>query len=258
MALADVQHLRQFALVAVVGFEPFAEGREVNGHVCGSPMLSLIPKSCLSLSKRRNVSRDFFDKNEIFWYSDKPFACVGLTVHEQGTLVVKRRSRMTTDAKHRVRRRIRARLDELGMTGREVAKALDKSDAWISGVLSGAQALSLEDLDAVARTLRMSPSDLTRLDDSELRELRPHELRWLRHYNRWPSQHQERFLRVLDYFAVTTPDQDSATLLDLWRDLALPDRRRLRAYLKSLLEGRPQPSESPDDDLPDQASDTRG
>lgn len=172
--------------------------------------------------------------------------------------MVKRRSIVTIDAKHRVRKRIRARLDELGMTGREVANALGKSDAWISGVLSGAQALSLEDLDLVARTLRTNPSDLTRLDDSELRELSPHEMRWLRHYRTWPGQHQERFLRVLDYFAVAAPDQDSAKLLDLWRDLTLPDRRRLRVYLMSLLAGRLPPSTPPDDDPPDQANDRDG
>jgi transcriptional regulator with XRE-family HTH domain len=155
---------------------------------------------------------------------------------------------MGADAKMRVARRIRARLDELGMTGRELAQSEGKSDAWISGVLKGSQGLQLEDLDWVARKLRLSPSELVRHDDSELRELRPSEMRLLRHYQQWPDQIQERWLRVLDYFAASTPDPESARLLDQWRELSLSDRRRLRNMLERLLQGTPPQTDEPASD----------
>jgi len=151
------------------------------------------------------------------------------------------------DAKTRVRKRIRARLDELGMTGRELANAgrPPKSDAWISGVLSGAQGLQLEDLDWVAEKLRLSPSELVREDKSELRELRPHEMKALRHYQSLPSQIQDRLLRVFDYFAAATPDQEGARFLEAWKDMSTLERRELREYLETLRKDRLRRSDGP-------------
>lgn len=163
--------------------------------------------------------------------------------------VLRMRRRMTTNtAKARVRERIRARLEELGMTGREVAWALGKSDSWISGILHDEQGLQLEDLDAVAEYLRLSPTELVRYDDSELRELRPHEMRLLRHYQQWPWQIQERWLRVLDYFAITTPDQDIAKMVDRLRDMSPPKRRRLRRFLDGPLPDTLQLDDEPASD----------
>lgn len=162
--------------------------------------------------------------------------------------VVGRRRRMATDAKSRVRQRIRARLDELGMTGRELAQANPggpKSDGWISGVLNGAQGLQLEDLDWVADKLRMNPSELVRLDSSELRELKPHEMRLLRHYQQLPEQIQERILRVLDYYSATVPDPEGARLVEHYKELSQPDRRILRNFVDKLLRGTLPPDDEP-------------
>ncbi len=161
---------------------------------------------------------------------------------------------MSADAKTRVRKRIRARLDELNMTGRELANAIPaklgqpKGDAWISGVLSGKQGLSLDDLDAVADKLNLPPSELVRADNSELRELRPHEMHLLRHYQSWPAPVQERWLRILDYFSMLTADREAAELVDVWRELSIRDRKLLRRYLQQLQSDTPPGTGGPDDD----------
>lgn len=160
---------------------------------------------------------------------------------------------MGKDAMSRVRRRIRERLDELGMTGRELVQAMNppKSDAWISGILAGSQGLQLENLDEVAAILRLSPTELTRHDDADLRELTPSEMRLLRHYQNWPSEIQQRWLRMLDYFAASAPDPDGAKLLDRWRDLPLRDRRALHEFLDTLerrLRGNFPPTGEPSND----------
>ncbi len=161
---------------------------------------------------------------------------------------------MKIDARTRLRKRIRARLDELNMTGRELANAVPakfgetRSDGWISGLLAGAQALSLDDLDAVADKLNLPPSELVRHDDSELRELRPHEMRLLRHYQGWPAPIQERWLRILDYFSMLTADREAAELIDAWKELPIRDRKMLRRYLQQLQADTTEGTDAPDDD----------
>jgi transcriptional regulator with XRE-family HTH domain len=125
---------------------------------------------------------------------------------------------VTRDVQARIRKRIRDRLDDLGMTGRELAKACGNSDGWISGLLEGRQGLHWKDFDRVAEKLGLSPSELVRYDDSELRELTPSEMRVLRHFREWPESIKHRWLDVLDYFAATAPDQETAGLLVHLRD----------------------------------------
>lgn len=125
---------------------------------------------------------------------------------------------MTRDVQARIRKRIRDRLDELGMTGRELAQACGNSDGWVSGLLEGRQGLHWKDFDRVAAKLGLSPSELVRYDDSELRELTPSEMRLLRHFQEWPEPIRHRWLDVLDYFASTAPDSETAGLLVHLRD----------------------------------------
>jgi transcriptional regulator with XRE-family HTH domain len=91
---------------------------------------------------------------------------------ERGT-VVSRTFMATKDVQVRIRARIRTRLDELGMTARELARSVGHDDAWISGVLRGAHGIHWKDFDAVAEKLGISPSELVRHDNAELRELTP-------------------------------------------------------------------------------------
>ena len=136
----------------------------------------------------------------------------------------------------RIRTRIRARLEELGMTGRELAEATGHKDAWISGILSGYQSLGWEDFDAVADKLGVSPSELVRYDDAVVRELTPREMRLLRHYQAWPNDMQDRWIAMLDFFAASLPDKETAVLLERVRVLPRSLRRPVLAWLHRLLE----------------------
>lgn len=157
---------------------------------------------------------------------------------------------MKRPVKERMRVRIRARLDELGMTARELAQKARPGesdlalDSWISGILTGVQALSWKHFDAVCAALNMSPTELVREDDSVLRELTPTEMALLRHYQQWPAQIQDRWLRLLDYFSASLPDPEGARFLDEVRELNQVDRRLLRQYLAQLrYSTRPQTPE---------------
>jgi hypothetical protein len=150
--------------------------------------------------------------------------------------------------KDRIRNRIRARLEELGMSARELAilaRPNDHSaqlDSWISGVLSGAQALSWKHFDAVCDALRLSPSELVREDASELRELRPHEMAMLRHYQQWPPAIQDRWLKILEYFSAATSDPEGHRLMHELQAMSPVQRRVLRTYLASTQTRKPPQS----------------
>lgn len=166
---------------------------------------------------------------------------LGVTTQGKSWTVTRMANRK--QARDRVRARIRARLDELGMTARELARAVrpdavsdSDRDSWISGVLNGSQGLTWKHFDAVADKLGMSPSELVRYDEAELRELAPHEMRLLRHYREWPKDIQERWLAMLDHFAATVPDKDTARLLDRLRSLPRSLRSPVMNWLFRLLE----------------------
>jgi transcriptional regulator with XRE-family HTH domain len=140
------------------------------------------------------------------------------------------------DVQVRIRKRIRSRLDELGMTARELARAVGHDDAWISGVLAGAHGVHWKDFDAVAKKLGLSPSELVRHDDSEIRELTPSEMRLLRHYQNWPRDMQERWLALLDHLSAEIPDRETANFLGLVRALPPSFRRPVVNWFARLLE----------------------
>jgi len=146
---------------------------------------------------------------------------------------------MRKDVKTRLRKRVQARLEELGMTARELAQAVDHGDAWISGVLKGAQGIDWDDFDAIADKLGLPPSELVRYDDSELRELLPSEMRLLQHYRDWPQGMRDRWLAMLDHFASTVPDEQTGELLERLRALPNNLRRPVLAWLFRLLEETP-------------------
>jgi hypothetical protein len=129
------------------------------------------------------------------------------------------------------------------MTARELARAVRRdatddreADAWISGILAGRQGLHLKYFDAVADKLALSPSELVRYDDAVIRELTPREMRLLTHYQNWSSDMQDRWLAMLDFFAASVPDRETATLLDRLRALPRSVRRPVLSWLFRLLE----------------------
>lgn len=150
---------------------------------------------------------------------------------------------MRKDVQTRIRLRIRARLEELGMTGRELARQVrqdavtDKEfDSWISGILNGTSGLHWKHLDAVADALNLAPSELVRYDDATLRELTPTEMRLLTHYRDWPKPIQDRWIDILDHLAATMPDKETAALLDRIRSTPRSVRRPVLSWLARLLE----------------------
>jgi len=158
---------------------------------------------------------------------------------------------MRRDLKERMRQRVRARLDELGMSGREVALSVrprpftedhqewqDKIDSWWSSIMTGRAALSWEYVDAVCAALRISVSELVRDDDTELRELTPSEMRLLRYYQNWPRAVQDRWLKLLEYFESTSLEPDKARWLDEVEELSPQEQRELHQYLFALKQGR--------------------
>jgi transcriptional regulator with XRE-family HTH domain len=140
------------------------------------------------------------------------------------------------DVQVRIRKRVRARLDELGMTARELARAVGHDDAWISGVLAGAHGLHWKDFDKVAEKLNLSPSELVRHDDSEVRELTPSEMRLLRHYQSWPKAMQQKWLDLLEHLSATTPDTETAAFLERLRTMPKSIRRPVLDWMSRLLE----------------------
>jgi transcriptional regulator with XRE-family HTH domain len=173
---------------------------------------------------------------KLFRTDRKVIAEQRLALRYEAERLVTAKTVMKKSALVRVRTRIRARLEELGMTGRELADACGHKDAWISGILSGYQSLAWEDVDAVAEKLGLSPSELIRHDDAVVRELTPREMRLLRHYQHWPNDMQDRWLSMLDFFAASVPDQETAVLLDRVRVLPRSIRRPVLAWLFRLLE----------------------
>jgi hypothetical protein len=147
--------------------------------------------------------------------------------------------------KERMRLRIRARLEELGMSGRELALLARPDDhgvaldSWISGILSGAQALSWKHFDAVCDALRISPSEMVREDGSDLRELRPSEMAMLRYFQQWPHAIQDRWLKMLEYFSASAVDEESRRLLHDLQEMSAVERRVLRTYLASIQTRKP-------------------
>lgn len=177
---------------------------------------------------------------KIFFSNRKVIAEQRLRLRYEAERLSRRQTAMKKNALVRVRTRIRARLEELGMTGRELAEAVGHKDAWISGILSGYQGLGLEDFDGVAAKLGMSPSELVRHDDATVRELTPREMQLLRHYQSWPNQMQDRWLGMLEFFAASVPDKETAILLDRIRVLPRSLRRPvLDALYRFLEEGLP-------------------
>lgn len=76
----------------------------------------------------------------------------------------------------RARERLRVLLDRDGWTQREFAGKLGRSQPWLVKILSGENALRLDDLDAVAEVLKIPSGELIRQAEHELLELTPLEV----------------------------------------------------------------------------------
>lgn len=80
----------------------------------------------------------------------------------------------------RARERLRLALDSDNWTQRELAKRVGKSQPWLQKILTGENALRLDDLDRVAAALGIPPGELIRDGGNELVEIAPTELQAVR------------------------------------------------------------------------------
>ena len=76
----------------------------------------------------------------------------------------------------RAKVRLKYFLDRDAWTQREFASKLDKSQPWLQKILSGENAIRLDDLDAIAAALKIPPGELVRDAEHDLMELTPLEV----------------------------------------------------------------------------------
>ena len=103
----------------------------------------------------------------------------------------------------RVAERIKQRLEDIEMTGRKLARALEHQDPWMSGLLGKRFALSLNELDEVAYHLKMQPGDLVRLSTEQV-DLSPSELRIVRALRLLPPTVREHVITLAEYLTGVT------------------------------------------------------
>ncbi len=127
-------------------------------------------------------------------------------------------------APKRVRDRIAARLDDLGMTGRAFAAKLGKGDGWINGILTERNSLRLEHLDQAAEVLKFTPGDLVRRGN-EAWDLNHHEEHLIRALRFLPPSLQVQIVTMTEYLVGVTPAE--AELLRRLRTLDEDEKMRL-------------------------------
>ena len=72
------------------------------------------------------------------------------------------KSQLETTPRTRIRQRVKRLLEDRGHSQRAFGKALGHGDQWASGFFAGRFALSLDQLDDVARFLNVPPGDIVR------------------------------------------------------------------------------------------------
>lgn len=102
----------------------------------------------------------------------------------------------------RVRDRMRAWMETTGVSQRDFADDLDKSQVWLQKVLAGENAVRLKDLDEVAMAMRTTASELVRSTEERYQlELTPSEVRIVEKLRRRP----EAFAAIAALLQVPTP-----------------------------------------------------
>lgn len=110
------------------------------------------------------------------------------------------------DARTRVRQRIKRLLEDRGQTNRAFAKWLGHQDQWVSNLLAGRFALSLDELDRVALFFRVPPGEIVRVSD-EPWELAPTEMRVVRALRMLPPAVRDHLVTLADYLVGATPEE---------------------------------------------------
>lgn len=141
---------------------------------------------------------------------------------------------------------IRKRLDDLGMTGRAFGRAFSANegkghvDTWVSGLLNGQFALSLDELDEASYILKTTPAELVKSEWEHSDYLTPSEHRTLVALRRFPPAVREHFLLLAEYLTGVLPEE--IDMLREFRDLSEEHQRDVRHSISVLrIARRPLP-----------------
>ena len=137
----------------------------------------------------------------------------------------------TSSARTRIRQRIRRLLEDRGKTNRALAQWLGHGDQWVSNLLAGRFALSLDELDRVAQFLSVPPSEIVRVSDDPW-ELSPTEMRAVRALRMLPEHIRDHEVEHLDYLIGVTPEE-SDHLVE-YRELNEKNQRILARWATAL------------------------
>ena len=132
------------------------------------------------------------------------------------------------DARTRVRQRIRQLLEDRGQTNRALGKWLGHGDQWVSNLLAGRFALSLDEIDRVAAFLNVPPSEIIRLSDDPW-ELNPTEMRVVRALRMLPPVIRDHLVTLADYLIGATPEE--VNLLRQIRQLTADELRMIEHWI---------------------------
>jgi hypothetical protein len=133
------------------------------------------------------------------------------------------------DARTRVRQRIKRLLEDRGKTNREFGKWLGHKDQWVSNLLAGKFALSLDELDRAALFFHVPPGELVRVSD-EPWELNAGEMRTVRALRMLPPVVRDHVITLADYLVGATPEE--VTILKGVRELSDEDVRVLESWIR--------------------------
>jgi len=162
------------------------------------------------------------------------------------TLMAVRRAGGTKTARERVRERIRQRLADLHLTGRAFGRAFSANDGrghvdtWVSGLLSGQFALSLDELDEAAYILKLTPAALVKSEYETAEYLTPSEYRIVTAMRTIPPAVRDHFLLLAEYLIGVLPEE--IDMLQGFRELTADQQRDVRHSIRVLrIAQRPLP-----------------
>jgi hypothetical protein len=163
--------------------------------------------------------------------------------------MVERRVRVTggvNNARERVRAAIQQRLDDLRITNRAFGKAFScnggkgHKDSWVTGLLKGSYALSLDELDEAAHTLKTTAAQLVKSDLEQAEYLTPSEHRIIEAMRMIPPAVRDHYLLLAEYLIGVLPDE--IEMLQGFRDLTPDQQRDVRHSIRVLrISRRPLP-----------------
>lgn len=148
------------------------------------------------------------------------------------------RKQQDVNARERVRLAIRHRLEQLGMTGRAFGRHFSANDGkghvdtWVSGLLNGQFALSLDELDEAAHILKVTTAELVKSPFETAEYLTPTEHRIIEAARRLPPSVRDHLSVFAEYLSGVVPEEIEH--LREFRHLDEDDQQRIREWTRAL------------------------